>query len=408
MSRIRVYIKPFQSEGVYGEYQEVTSYVDAKSITSLKRVIDSTEYDVGVIKINYFTITLLNKDGTFSDIETLRSIFVYKRSDSLIKIVWDPNDYDLQCGAVTAGHLALADEGGLVVFEGMINDEATSQNIKDQTIKFKCFGFEYTLDRTLIPYSSISNGDLLSTAIYTMLNQEPFNTLVNVDSGNINLGSDVTIDDKTDLENKTVMKGLRDILLAGNAVLYIESGNVYVKERTASATNQYTFYGQAAVDGTENIETINNYRTGLHRVFNYWTWEDTSLLSFDSSSNSLFGIKSKELSLKIVTGTTSRNTILGNLKDEFYARRKELELTVKLNHDRLALKMLDRVNIDYPNIVYMGEGELLPIYGTSRYGESSYPLDEFAFTISKLDYFKIVGITYDLKTERIIYKLREI
>jgi len=408
MSRIRIYIKPFDINGVYTTYQEVTECVDASSISKLRRSIDSTEYDVGVIKINSFSITMSNEEGRFSDIDSFRSMFKYKRSDSLIKIIWDINDYELQCGAVNAGAVILTNDEAVTLFEGIINDEGTSQGIKDQKIKFKCFGLEYLFKRMIVPYSDISNGDTMEELILALVDQSPFSDLVTVSSGNISVGSNVTIDDKSYLENGIVSSALEDILLVSNATLYIEDNVLYVSPREESTENQYTFYGQASVAGIENIESIDNFRSGLHRVFNHWTWDDTSLVSADTTSIGLFGVRTKDIGLDIITNGTSRQTVLDGLRGEFSSRKRELTITTKFNHERLGLSILDKINIDYPTIAYPASGGFLPVYGVSIYGEAEYPLEEFAFSILPDDYFKIIAIDYDMKSERIYYKVREI
>jgi hypothetical protein len=292
------------------------------------------------------------------------------------------------------------------MFEGLINDEATKQSVNGQTINFQCFGFEYLLQRIEVPYSSISNGSAFDTVIFTMLNQAPFNTYVTVAFANIDVGNVITIDDKSDLENKTVLEALNNILIAANAVLYISGGVVYTSAREESVTTQYTFYGQASNNGIENIEDIKDYRNGLNRVFNYFTWKDTTLLSEDATSVALNGVRKKEIDLPIVTNNTSRASILSGIKTEFSTAKKELELICKFNEERLLLNMLDKVIIDFPNITFTSEGALIPIWGGAIYGTDKYPLYDAAFSLSTAEYFKIIGMQYNLTTERMTLRMR--
>jgi hypothetical protein len=405
---IKVFIKPFDVSGNYKEFEDVTNYVDTTSISSIKRSIDSTEYDVGVIKLNNITMKLSNETGKFSDVDSIRSMFSYKRSDSIVKITWNPNDYDTQCGSIAAGNELLANDGGTTVFEGLLNDEATTQSISTQVIKFKILGYDSILKTLLVPYTSITNGDTIEEVILAICDQAPFNELITVSASNITVGSNVAIDDKSSMENKIALEQLNKLLLIGNAVLYIEDKIMYVSARQESATNQYTFYGQASNDGVENIESIESYRNGLNRVVNYWTWKDTPYFSSDTTSNDLYGYRNKEIEYDIITNGTSVQTILDNLKDEFAQPKIELDIKVKVKDDRLALKILDKVNIDYPTITFPGEGDVLPIYGVAVYGTDKYPFDEYSLTIDDTTFFKIIGISQDLKNERITYKLREV
>jgi hypothetical protein len=263
------------------------------------------------------------------------------------------------------------------------------------------------LKRVLVPYSSISNGDTIEEVLYACLNQSPFNELVTVDAANISVGNNITIDDKSSLENETVYERLEDILLIGDAVLYIENNIVYVSARTPSTDVQYTFYGEASNDGIENIETIEDYRNGLNRVFNHWTWDESTRVAFNPESIDVYGIRTKSISLDLITNDTKRQTTLDILRTEFYPKKKEFVVVTTFDHAKLALKILDKVVVDYPQILYSMD-EILPIYGVAVYGVDMYPLTTSRFSISALDRYKIMSIEYSLKDEKINFKLREI
>ena len=90
-TQLRVYIKPFTTTGEYGEFEDVTKYVDRSSISSIKNQIDSTEFDIGVIKPSSISLKLANESGKFSDVGTINTMFATKRTDSIVKVTWDLN-----------------------------------------------------------------------------------------------------------------------------------------------------------------------------------------------------------------------------------------------------------------------------------------------------------------------------
>lgn len=406
MSSLKVYICPFDLSGSYTSYEDVTEYVVKSSISDIKKEIDGTDYDIGVVKIGTLSISMSNTTGKFSDVSEFGSMFNYKRSDSLIKIIYDPNDYQNQCGDVICGTTVLTDT--TTIFEGMINDSATTQNIGNSTISFRCFSYDYLFKRIEVPFSSISVGNYLSDIFLLILDQAPFNTLVTVSASNINPTLDLQIDNKDDLENKVVFDVLDELLMISNSVMFIEDNIVYISGRNESVTLKYEFYGQASNNGIENLEEISEYRNGMNRVFNYCTFKDRANLKINSTSVQVYGILKNEIDSTYITNSTSIDSILQSMINEFSEKKIEMYITAKFNEDLLNLNILDKISIDYPSIPYTSEGTDLPVFGSAIFGNSIFPYQESSIVISNLTYFKITSFSYNLKTERIKIGIREV
>lgn len=406
MGRIRVYIKPFDDAGNYTSFTEVTSDVDTGSISSIKREIDSTEYDAGVFKFSSISLRLANEHGKYSDVDTFQSIFRYKRTDSIVKITYDPNTDDTPlCGQF------IANDADVTVFEGLLNDEATTLNIRDQKIKFRVLGYESMFKRMATPYSSLSGGDNLEEIVLACIDQAPFNNLVTVSAGNISLATDLATDAIADLENTTVKEALDELLLLGNSVLYIEDNTVYVTDRSASASVEQIFYGQASNAGVEDIINLTGIREGANRVLNYWTWDGAANLSEDQTSSQFFGIKKKQVSSELITNTTKITTILDALRDEFKDAKQEMNLETPMTWTKLKLGMLDKIQVDYPTVVVAAdENNPVPIWGAPNmiWGSFKWPEGQWSLTIPSDRDFKIIGITHNLKRDTITYKIREV
>lgn len=408
MSRFRCYMKPFDFDGNYKTaWQEITEDVDFNGLGRINRQIDGSEYNVGILQYNNMKLNLRNEHGHYSDVEETRSIFDYKRSESQFKITWSLDDGPNQCGLVVCGEFKSSEE--IDVYRGLINDDSATSNIKDQKISFQVLGIESVFTSVEFPYTTISNGDLISSVIYDTLNQAKITNLMTVSASNINPGTDVVIDDKTDLENTTAKEALDQLLEISNSVLYIEDDVVYVKDRDPAATVSKTFFGQASFNGIEDIISIKNLRSGVNRVFNYWTWAETSLISKWNDTINVLGIKKKEVDFAPITNNTRRQTILDNLKTEFGPKQQELDLEVPLAYPNLALSFLDRTIIDYPTVLRSATSDgVLPLYGVAIYGEATYPYGEWGITIATDINYKIMGITIDPKKQTITFKKREI
>lgn len=408
MSRFRVYVKPFNDDGTYqSSFTEVTE--DVIKLSPIQLAIDNNEFEVGIIKNNGVKLTLRNDQGYYNEADDLRSIFRYKRKNVIVKITWDIRDYDLICGFFSPGNEPLGGEEE--IFRGVLNEISSASDIEEQAASFEVLGFESILSEIEVPYSSISNGDDFSEVILACIDQAPFNELVTVSSGNISLGTDLAIDDKTDFESRTVGEVLQSLLLAANSVLYIDNLTVYVKSRTASASVQKIFYGQASIQGIENIIAVPKIRDGLNRVFNYWTWTDTAQVIKDDTSITLYGIRNKAIDTPIIsTASTSKiNTILTANRDEFSLPKLELEMIVPLDYQNLALAILDKIQIDYPTVYTPFDGGLIPRYGMAIYdGTYRYPYGQWSLTLTTDTSFKIISKKIDPLKNTITLGAREI
>lgn len=406
MSIFKVEIKPFDIDGNYTEFQDITSDVDLGSFSSISQQLDNSEYNVGVFRFSSFNIGVRNQNGKFSEAGETNSIFQFKRSDSILKVSWreKPEAY---CGTAVTGVSALGEF--TEVFQGLLNDESAATSINVQNLSFAVLGLESIFSRVIVNFASLSAGDTFETIIETILNQTEITKVLTVDASNISVGVNVATDAIADFEDKTVKEALDDLLLLSNSVLYIENATVFVKPRTAGATVEKTFFGQSSSNGIEDALDIFDIRAGQNKMFNYWKWANTSVVVTDTDSINANGVRKKdELDYSYITNSTKQDNILDSLLAEFKDPKTELKILTPLTYETLALGFLDRVAIDYPPVAYGGEGDI-PIYGLAVYGASFYPISQFSLTLDPdEDQFKIMGKKVDTKFGNITLSLRRI
>lgn len=406
MGRFRVYIKPFNDDGTYvDDWIEVTEDIDSTGIGAMKQSLDNTEYDIGVFKNGNVTLTLINLSGRYSDVGAPGSIFRFRRSNSQVRITWEIMPYGLKCGFFECGNAYLNEE--VVAFEGLLDDRALKQEAEDQNISFTALGKESIFDEVLVPFGSLSAGDTFEEILFTILNQTAITNLLTVDAANISCSVDSVTDSIADLENKTVKEALAAILLYSNSVLYVLNNVIYVSPRTATVAVQKTFYGQGATTGNENIIGISDYRIGLNRLFNYFTWKDTTLDSQDVTSVTRYGIRKREVETTLITDNTKRQAILDSLKNEFANLKREMKLRVPIDYETIALEVLDRVAIDYPNVAVAAGGEV-PLWDLATWDSSVYPFEMLPIAIEVSANFKILSKDIDTANHEIIFYVREI
>lgn len=402
-----MYIKQFDDQGQYvSDYTEITK--DVVNLGVLSQQLDNADYDIGVFRNSGITLKMRNDEGKYGEADSLRSIFKYKRSDSIIKITWDFRDYDLICGFCYAGDEPLC--GPVDVFYGLLTEVSSSSNIQAQDIDFQILGPELLFERAIVPIDDISDGDMISDIIYTILNQSKINVLLNISPSNISVGIDTAIDSKAGLENKTVKAALDDLLNVSNSVLRLEDFTVHISNRDPSDYDMYAFFGQASDIGTENVIDVREFRDGLNRTFNYWTWDDTTLFSQDEYSIEKYGVISNNLKTDLidVASTSKIQNILNANRDDFSFPKTEFKLDTPINYDTLALTLLDKVSIDYPTVYVPADSNPLPRYGIDVYEDPVYPFEQWSLKISNLDRFKIISKKIDMNKSVITFGLREV
>lgn len=410
LSRIRVYILPFDdlTQEYVSDYIEITDDVDNSSFASLTQRLDNKEYDVGVFNFADMSLILRNEHGRYNKVGDPNTIFGYKRGGTKVKITYMLQDDPPWCGVAICGQAKIFDEQDM--FTGLLTDETTDEDVINQNISFRVLGLESIFKETIVNFGSISNGDLFSLIIYTILNQTKITDLMTVSALNITCGSDQTIDSITGLQNKTVKETLDTVLLLSNSILYVDRSNVvHVSPRTPSTSFQWYLYGQASVDGAENIQNLSDIRNGLNRTFNFIRWEATTLSSEDATSTAKYGTRIKEIGNDIITNTTKRNNILQSIRDYFSTPKRELELTTIIkDYDIFDVFILDKVSIDYPTVYFIEEGESYPIYDSSLYDVAKYPLAEWSLEIDPTVGWMVTGRKIDFRNQLITYFLREI
>jgi len=407
MGAIKVFIKPFKTDGTYqDDFIDVTADVSEDTIGSITQKLDGSDFDTGVFTNSSFSMKLNNQSGSYNDVGSLTSMFNYRRAGTLVRVTWLFGEYEPILGSAICGEAILGPQE--IFYEGILEDKATTINVETNLITFNVLGRASIFEAVEIPSGAPVNTDTVKQAIFDILDQTEITTLLTVTLANIDPDLNFVIDDVSDFENGTVKEVLDDLLAASNSVLVIEDDVVYVKSRDESTELIYTFYGQASPRGIENIANITNYKNGMNRTFNLWTWEGTSLVARNTSSIDDYGVRKKEISYGFVTNNTTRQAILDNLIGEFGIPKVEFDLKGLWDIDTIQLDQLDKISVDYPSTSIAIGDNVLPLYGVAKYGTDKYPFTEFSLTIDRDERFKIIGITVNLKMQEVTFKLREV
>ena len=403
----RVYLKPFDPYGEYqADYVDHTKDVDDSSFTSIQQKIEGSDFDLGVFVFGSLPLTLNNENGNYSDVDAPESIFNFSRNNSLIKITYIADEDAPYAGVMRAGYAHAGIE--VEVFEGLLNDESLKLDIDSQKSTFQVLSKDSVLSTVSVAIGELTIGDLISEALFTLLNKAVIKKILNVDALNINPGIDNTLDAVSDFENMLVIDVVNELLQISNSILRIDTNdNIIVSDRSPTASVMGYFYGQASLIRPENIKGIKNIRSGVNRTFNLLTWSNSVAIKSDGTSARYHGVKPKEISSIAITDFTKQSNILQDLLTEFSTLKQEFDLSVPITYDNLALQLLDKISIDYPTVLYPTETEI-PICGLAVYGVAVMPGAFWSIEIAPTDYYKIISKTINRTKDEIVFKMRAI
>jgi hypothetical protein len=398
----RVYLNPFDDQGVYSGWVEITKDVVFDQLGSISENLDNTEFDVGIFRNATVDFVVRNDGGKYSDVDNPHSIFRFRRTGTQMKITWEVDpDCDVEVADIANSWVSEEVE----VFKGILNDDGASQDLETSQITFAVLGRETLLDNDSVPFTLLANGNLFSAALYTVLNRPILTALVTVSAINITCGTDQAIDDVSSFEGMTLLEATQTLLAASNSVMRIVEDVLYISPRTPTVAVQETFYGQASSSGAETIQTIRNIRSGIAKTFNYGVWTDTTIVVEDATSVAQNGVRKKEVSFDFITDQTKREAILQSLVDEFLNPKQEFEIVAPVSYSNILLRLLDRVSVDYPTIHLPWDHDL-PICGNAVWGTWWTPPALWNFQVASDDHYKIMSRTLDTKNGLVRFGLR--
>ena len=392
----QVFITPLIKEGTYGAEIEVSDFVKIDGLTKIKKSIDSTNYSIGVYRFNDLRLKCENARGTFNENDS-RSIFPFVRDRAKVRVVALEIDPDTFLTIATTQ------------FEGIINDEATRQNITNDVITFVALSKDSVFRTTQVQSGIITAGALASSAILSILSQPSITELLTISSLNINPEFDYAVDTPSALDNLEVKEALDLLLFSTSSVLLIKNDVVFIEGRnpTGEENGVLMLRGRGEISNNANIISISEYNNGKQRQFNSIVL-NKAVVSEDAASVFEFGLRQAEFDLPMVNDITTLRDIAENIADEFRFPKIELVLRVptSVSEDK---DLLDLVRVDAPWLKKPLPGNFLPVFGVAVFGDAQTPFPEIQGSVQILSNikFKIISIEDDPKTFITTLKLRQ-
>lgn len=386
----QVFITPKTNVYSYGTEIDVSDYIDMKGISTIQASIDATDFDMGAFKFSDLTLKGINRNGYFNDAWDKRSIFFpYTRDLAKVRVVFTNSD------------------GDTIVFRGLINEEATKADFKNDTISFRVLSLDSCLRNTKVSGGTISNGMSCSNAIKTILNVPSITAVLNYNASYINPDYNFTIDVGSAFDNLSTKDALNLLLVASNSVMTIDSSlNMIVKTRDTNSNSILNIYGPYDIYGRQNALDLKDVNSGKQRMFNSFLINSTE----ENNAGSIvqYGFKQKAITMDFVTSPTTEQAIAANLVDEFKYPKMELQIDVPTYLVRNSI-LLDPVSVNWPLRVTPVDGKFLPIVGDTKIGDTTAPLpNEYgSLSIDPGISFKIIELKHNPSTFVTTLKLRQ-
>jgi hypothetical protein len=390
----QVLITPLVRPGVYGSTVDVTQDIDISDLVLLdgigvvRQEIDQGDYDVGVYKYGAVSIATNNQNGKFNDHDDdIRSIFPLTRDKAKVTI----NYLDISSGTN-------------ITFKGLVNDQATRQDVKENKVFFTVISIDSILETVVLSSGTIKTGDSYSVAIKTILQLPEISSILTYDAANISVLTDLVIDDETKFDNVVAKTALNNLLIAAGSVLYVnDNGGSVVSPRTANSNTPHQFYYND-LQGRDNVNNITGYNKGFQRMFNNVKINTTARESTPSIKT--YGTKQKSFTLSFVTDSTKEATIADQLLDDFKFPLIEFNLVAK-TEDTKSIVVLDKLQLDAKPLQVPADEKFLPVVGQAQVGVAKVPLSVGSFFMDSRKVFKVISIIDQQKDFTTILKVRD-
>ncbi len=391
--RYRVYFTPLDSKAVYSDEVEVTDFIQSAGLKTIKRSIDSEDYDVGTFTFDDVDVKAINVNGIFNEPDDTRSIFKYSRDLCKVRIAAENDEM-----------------GTTVVYHGLINEEATKLDAGKDILSFRVLSRDSVLRKSQISGGTIASGTLASTALLNIFSDATISSVLTLAAEDIDLALDFTVEDGTFFDNKNVREALNSILIASGSVILIDDdGNVTIRDRTANLdTDILNLYGPFDFQRRQNVIQLKDYNTGLHRMVNSVSIGDSVVEN--TAYIETFGYRKKDFDLGFLVTVAAIEDVAEVIVDEFKAPKKECRVEVPITIARSA-NILDRVSLNWPLRITPSLGNrFIPIIGVTKIAEATEPLPDTSGSVSidPVIAFKIIEIEEDPNNFTAFLKLRQI
>lgn len=317
-------------------FRDISRFVKKAGISTLKKSIDTNDFDVGFYEQSNVNLVLDNSLGSFMRDKGFFLNQLIDRSKVRIKAgfenaVTGSNDFE-------------------VAFEGIISGETMNANLKREDISYKVISYSSLINQLKTRGGAAVNGQEFKTTFFNLLNVTEIKNYLTVDIANINPKLNETIDDGSWFEGKQLNEAINKLLIASNSVLIIKNNTIFIKSRDENPTVKFNYYGKGSAFPA-NIVDIKNYNEGDKRIITRVLFEgDTVPFEAEQFVIDKYGAKLKTVDLGFITDPDKKRIIALNIIEEFKFPKTEFEIVGPYLGNQADI--LDLIIADNPGYVF--------------------------------------------------------
>lgn len=290
-----------------GSWVDVSEFLNDSNPIITKR-LDFENFGLGQFFSGSLDITLDNRTGKFSDVNELYSMFFATYTRSYSKVRYKAGYYD------TDGTTKI-DE---TVFTGLINEDDFVTDLQTGQLPMTAIDYAGYLQYEIIPDGTFTGSATYTSIVSTLFGLGNISLHITHTGGNINPDFNLTFDDTSVFNGRTVFDVLTDVTIKSNSVWYIDdSDNIIVSDRSVKAGTSFEFKGGYYGAQDTNILSIKRVKSRYNLInFSKYTNVNSTYLNAGTDAElKRDGVHIFELNGDDITNGTTIQSVLGNIRE---------------------------------------------------------------------------------------------
>ena len=376
--------------GFDSEWTDQTSKLLGTSSSKISKKLDFDSFGYGQFKSGVATFLMDNSQGTFNNESEIYSFFAGTISRHYSKVRFSAGYFDEDGAKI--------DE---VVFEGLLNGKTITRSFEKGEIKLSVIGYETILSERTTEVGTIT-GTTSATIIEDIFDADTFMaSFVTFSLGNINPGTDITFDDGSAFEGKTVTAVLNDICKKTDSVWYIDTTqNLILRNRAVTVASSFAFIGGFSGKRTSNIVKIDLLDDGFTKIINEVKYSSSTgdVINRAIQDNiDRYGISQLNISGDDITTLATKTVVANAILEENQRPKTRLILTTVYMPN--VLDLFDPCSVEYlPDTIFNQSPKLVFNDGIGNWNDG-YFFGKYRNQNILLagDNYKYFGFEHDIK-----------
>lgn len=370
-------------------WYDVSKYLLGKNNIKTNKGFDFEISELGISQHSSIKLAINNKDGDWFGIDDPYTIFYgyYSRNNTKVRY---------KCGYLDEN----GDQIDETIFEGFLNEQTINMDYNSGEMNFEVLSYSSLFNTLLINAGDLSGQTTIKEIIAVIMNYSEITPYITYSAGNINPAFNISFDNVTIFENRTIMDVLNDMMKKSNSVWYLDSSNNFiVRNKVMSASSSvFDFLKSFKQSRDVNVVDIEFFDEGYNNIINVVKYTNSnSIIINKAATDNLqkYGENILELSGDDLTNLTTINS-LSNALIEFSNEPKKRAIINTIYMPNI-INFYDKITLEAESEIIISSDKNLLIFNTDTYFNSDYYFGYYQnrLNLTKTN-FKYVKQNHDL------------